>query len=159
MQMRAVHAAASAARSFDFITTPLDEPPQPPPASLPPSSIVQSAFFGRMLRCEYAEAKKAKNRQGIGGHKKGSRSMTLTPEQVRVLAQMSPTMWDMLRSVKLYRGGYSRPPGTAEMLARSGFIEMTKPRPDADGFYSARLTEAGVEALAPPWTQRGRPRA
>src|SRR5215510_4384991 len=86
--------------------------------------------------------------------KKGSRSMTLTPEQVRDLAQMSPAMWDMLRSVKLYRGGYSRPPGTAEMLARRGFIEMTKPRPDADGFYSARLTEAGVEALA-----RSRPRA
>jgi hypothetical protein len=66
--------------------------------------------------------------------------MTLTPEQVRDLAQMSPAMWDMLGSVKLYRGGYSRPPGTAEMLARRGFIEMTKPRPDADGFYSARLT-------------------
>jgi hypothetical protein len=27
--------------------------------------------------------------------------MTLTPEQVRDLAQMSPAMWDMLRSVKL----------------------------------------------------------
>jgi hypothetical protein len=80
--------------------------------------------------------------------------MTLTPEQVRDLSQMSPAMWDMLRSVKLYRGGYSRPPGTAEMLARSGFIEMTKRRPDADGFYSARLTEAGAEALA-----RSRPRA
>jgi hypothetical protein len=81
--------------------------------------------------------------------------MTLTPEQVRDLAQMSAAMWDMLRSVKLYRGGYSRPPGTAEMLARSGFIEMTKPRPDAAGFYSARLTEAGVEALARSWRRRG----
>jgi hypothetical protein len=80
--------------------------------------------------------------------------MTLTLKQVHDLAQMSPAMWDMLRSVKLYRGGYSRPPGTAEMLARSGFIEMTKRRPDADGFYSARLTEAGAEALA-----RSRPRA
>jgi hypothetical protein len=45
------------------------------------------------------------------------------------------------------------------MLARSGFIEMTKPRPDADGFYSARLTEAGVEALARSWRRQGRPRA
>jgi hypothetical protein len=80
--------------------------------------------------------------------------MTLTPEQVRDLAQMSDAMWDMLRSVKLYRGGYSRPPGTAEMLARSGFIEMTKPRPDAAGFYSAQ-TEAGVEALAGSWSRRG----
>ena len=59
---------------------------------------------------------------------------------------MSPAMWDVLRSVKLYRGGYSRPPGTLEILARRGFIEMA-PRPDANGFYSARLTAAGVEAL------------
>src|SRR5215510_8432925 len=81
--------------------------------------------------------------------------MTLTPEQVRDLAQMSPAMWDMLRSVKLYRGGYSRPPGTAEMLACSGFIEMTKRRPDADGFYSARLTEAGVGALVRWASRRG----
>jgi hypothetical protein len=35
--------------------------------------------------------------------------MTLTPEQVRDLAQMSPAMWDMLRSVKLYRGGPTLP--------------------------------------------------
>jgi hypothetical protein len=54
-------------------------------------------------------------------------------------------MWDVLRSVKLYRGGYSRPPGTLEILARRSFIEMA-PRPDANGFYSARLTAAVVEA-------------
>jgi hypothetical protein len=130
--------------------------PQPPAASPSQSSCPECIFWtNAALRVnDYAEAKKAKNRQA-SGHKKESRSMTLTPEQARDLAQMSPAMWDMLRSVKLYRGGYSRSPGTAEMLARSGFIEMTKPRPDADGFYSARLTEAGVEALAPSWRRRG----
>src|SRR5262249_59795527 len=84
--------------------------------------------FGRMLRCALMSTRRPRSRRTAkaSGHKKGSRSMTLTPEQVRDLAQMSPAMWDMLRSVKLHRGGYSRPPGTAEMLARSGFIEMTK---------------------------------
>src|SRR5262249_38874041 len=105
-----------------------------------------------MLRCALMSARRARRRRTAraSGHKKGSRSMALTPEQVRDLAQMSPAMWDMLRSVKLYRGGYSRPPETAEMLARRGFIEMTKPRPDADGFYSARGGDRGDHALRPP---------
>lgn len=68
----------------------------------------------------------------------------MTPAQE--LARMTPAMWDMLRSVDVYGGGYNRPPGTLEMLARSGFIEIGR-RPDANGYFSARLTEAGVEAL------------
>jgi hypothetical protein len=49
-------------------------------------------FLDAALRVnEYAEAKKAKNRQA-SGQKKESRSMTLTPEQVRDLSQMSPAM-------------------------------------------------------------------
>ena len=78
----------------------------------------------------------------------------MTPAQE--LARMSPTMWDMLRSVERYGGGYSRTPErTLEILARLGFIE-TAPRPDANGFYSARLTEAGVEALERSRRRRGR---
>jgi len=68
---------------------------------------------------------------------------------------MTPTMWDMLRSVERYGGGYSRTPGTMEILARLGFIQMA-PRPDANGFHSARLTEAGVEALERSRRRRGR---
>src|SRR5262249_3735963 len=46
MQVRTPHTAASAALSFDFMAvTPLDEPPQPPPASLLQSSLHRAHFL------------------------------------------------------------------------------------------------------------------
>jgi hypothetical protein len=74
----------------------------------------------------------------------------MTPAQK--LARMTPTMWDMLRSVECYGGGYIRSPDARE-LARLGFIEMIFP--GANGWHSARLTQAGVEALERSRKRRG----
>jgi hypothetical protein len=60
------------------------------------------------------------------------KEVPMTPAQELELARMTTPMWDMLRSVERYEGGYSRTPErTLEILARRGFIEMA-PRPDAN---------------------------
>src|SRR5262245_12671222 len=80
----------------------------------------------------------------------------MTPAQEFELKRLTPFMWEVLREVeRLGPGGYSlTPKRTLEILSRRGFIEMA-PRPDADGYYSARLTEAGVEALERLRERRG----
>ena len=78
---------------------------------------------------EYAEAKKPKNRQGIGPQKRKPFDDTNTGTGARSRA-------DVPRDVGHAEVGQAlprrlQPPArNGSMLARRGFIEMTKPRPD-----------------------------
>jgi hypothetical protein len=71
----------------------------------------------------------------------------MTPVQELELKRMTRVQWDTLRGVEAYGTVYGfAAKRVGGILHERGFIAMAE-RPGDDGFYSAKLTAAGVEAL------------